>query len=589
MKASFLILLSSAFFLTSCAHVQVEEKPRTVTSDIFPDGITRTEYYRQLAWGYQLEGKTVEAIELFRLALLHDPKNITAKIQLADAFRKEKIDHLASVQLTEVLQMEPKNLLALRKLGDLYLDTQIYSKAFQIYTELLTINPKDEKASWAIYYIYKIEKTYDQALVQLDKIEKHLNRADESLEQIFSEKASVYRLEKKWAEEQKYLIFADNLKPNYYTNVSLLSDSYFREKNWQSAAIILQRFTDTNDFNLEISEKLAFAAIQLQNYEVALREYNKQKPWIYDPLVLDLKIAHVYFLMKDYKSAESKYLAFLDAREEDEAKYYLSKIYQLTERNDESMKLLEQFQPFSEYYGDSQIELADFEKKKGNFDDAINRMRRAHTKRPDLLSLYKNYADLMIENKRYVESVALIEQGISFYPNDEELRFKMAFIHYRLNNQKSFKRQLAKALAINPSNSGIYAGLAELWYVKGKDAVDVEFFVRKAIQLKSKNQNLKPLLAWALMEQNKSIEAIAVFEEYYEQNQKEHFYVKSLADIYRLGHVNTKAESFAKVASELSVDFSLKERLQNKILTAPAILEPYDRSKSRMPASLESY
>lgn len=589
MKSSYLSLFLSLFLLSACAHVKVDGTLRTVTSDIFPSGITRTEYYRQLAWGYYLEGKTVEAIELYRLSLLHDPKNVTSKIQLADAFRKEKIDHLASAQLSQVLKLEPDNVLALRKLGDLYIDTKIYSKALQIYTYLEKLNPGDEKAQWAVFYIHKIDQNYEKALVQIQKIEKLNNITDEALQLTVREKASIYRLEKNWSEEQKYLILANQLMPNFYGNISLLSDSYFRDKNWQAAGEILQRFTDTNDFNFEISEKLAFASIQLQNYEVALREYSKQRPWIYDPLVIDLKTAHVYFLMKNYQMAEKKYLAFLNAREDDEAKYYLSKIYQLTDRQDDSVTLLDQLQPLSEYFGESQMELADFDKKNGNLDNAVNRLRKAHMKRPDLLILYKGYADLMIENKRYVESIALIEQGIGFYPNDEELRFKMAFIHYRLNNQKSFKKQLAKAIEINPQNSGIYAGLAELWYVKGKEAADVEYFVRKAIQLKSKNQNLKPLLSWALMEQNKSTEAVAVFEDYYDENPTEHFYVKTLADIYRLGHVTAKAESFAKVAAVLDVSASLKEKLLDKILTGPAVLEPYDKSNSRMPASLENY
>ncbi len=573
--------------MSACAHGPPNNTLRTVTSDIFPSGITRSEYYRDLGWGYYLDGKTTEAIELYRLSLLHDPKNILAKIQLSDAFRKEKIEHLASAELTEVLKIEPNNALALRKLGDLYLDTKIYSKALLIYNQLVNTNPLDEKALWAIFYIHKLEQTYDKALLQLQKIEKINEISELSLQLAVAEKASIYRLQKNWIEEQKYLILANQLKPNFYENITLLSDSYFRDKNWQAAQIILQRFSDTNDFNFEISEKLAFASIQLQNYDVALREYSKQRPWIYDPLIIDLKTAHVYFLMKNYKVAEEKYLKFLSVRNDDEAKYYLSKIYQLTDRQDDSVDLLAQLEPISEYYGESQIELADFDKKHGEFDLAINRLRKAHMKRPDLLVLYKSYADLMIENKRYVESIALIEQGIGFYPNDEELRFKMAFIHYRLNNQKSFKKQLAKAIEINPQNSGIYAGLAELWYVKGKAPSDVEYFVRKAMQMKSTNQNLKPLLSWALMEQNKSAEAIAVFEDYYDQNPNEHFYVKTLADIYRLGHVTTKAESFAKVAAVLDVNTSLKQKLLDKILSGPAILEP--SNNSRMPASLENY
>jgi len=572
-----------------CAHAPFSEKPRTVTSDIFPELMTRSEYYRQLAWGYDRDGKISEAIELYRLSLMHDPKNLQAKIQLSDAFRKEKLDHLASAQLSEVLSIDSDNILALKKLGDLYLTNQIYSKAALIYQELLRIDSADERAHWAIFYIRKLEVKYDVALKTLEKIENLVGNKDETLIRISFERAAIYRLQKNWQQELKYLESAYNLKPNLYSHVSLLSDSYFRFKNWIKASTILQRFTDTNDFNFEISEKLAYASIQTENYEVALREYAKQKPWIHDQYLLELKVAHVHFLMKDYSIAEQKYLALIQLRGEDEPKYYLSKVYQITDRHADSATLLDQLPPMSEYYGESQIELADYEKKNGNFNEAINRVRRAHLKRPDILAIYKSYADMLIENKRFVESVALLEQGVGFYPNDEELRFKLAFNHYRLNNQKSFKKQIAKAIQINPNNSEIYAGLAELWYAKDKKSTEVEFFVRKAMDLKSKNKNLKPLLAWALMEQQKSIEAIAVFEEYYEQNPDEYFYVKSLADIYRFGHVSSKAEAFSRVAVALDTDQGLKEKLLDQIQTKPAILDASDKNKSRMPASLENY
>ncbi len=583
----YLLTLISAIFLAGCTHTQ-PRSPRTLTSDLFPNKITRTEYYRELAWGYDREGKIPEAIELYRLSLMHDPKNIKARLQLADSFRKEKIDHLASAQLSEVLRMEPGNVTALRKLGDLYLDTQIYSKAMAVYTELLKVNPADEKSMWAVYFIYKLDRNYTSALVALEKIEA-VNKTFSSQIAVSSEKASIYRFQKNWLKEKKYLITANSLQPNNFAYVTLLADSYFGFKEWQAAAEILQRYTDTNDFNFEISEKLAFVSLQTQAYEVALREYYKQRPFTFDSFMTNMKIAHTYFLMKDYKLAEEKYLYLLEARDDDEAKYFLSKVYQLTDREAPAVALLSDFGPISEYYGESQMEVAEIQKKNGQIDAAVNRLRHAHTKRPDLLVLSKGYADMLIQNNRYVESVALLEQGIGFHPNDEELRLKIAFVHYRLNNPRSFKKQLTKAMQINPNNAEIYSGLAELWYVKGKKPADVEYFVTKAMSLKSKSKNLKPLLAWALLEQNKAVEAIAIFEEYYEENPQEYFYVKSLADIYRYGRVSTKAEQFQNVAAALGADSIIKDRLLNKILSEPTVVDPTQQNKVRMPASMENY
>ena len=70
---------------------------------------------------------------------------------------------------------------------------------------------------------------------------------------------------------------------------------------------------------------------------------------------------------------------------------------------------------------------------------------------------------------------------------DEDLRVKVAFVHYRLRNQRAFKSNIAKALQINPESSEIYAYMTELWYLKKKDPRDVEFFANKALEFKTKN------------------------------------------------------------------------------------------------------
>lgn len=599
MKVFKALFLAFCFFCFSCAHVQERESlPKTITSDLFPRQISRTEYYREIATAFARDGQTALAIENYRLSLLHEPKNITAKLQLSDQFRKTKMDHLAIAELAEVLQVQPSNVLALKKLGDLYLTTHIYSKARLAYEELQKINPSDRRSIWALYYIDKIDKKYDSALIQLGRIENYMNQLNESDQgfldkseagfQVATEKAAIYRLQQNWAEEQKFLLSAYREKPNFLAEVKMLSDSYFRAKNWTEAANILQRYTETNDFNFEISEKLAQASLELKNYETVLREYAKQRPWAYDPYLVDVKTAHIYFLMKDYDVAEKKYLALLNRRINDEVRYYLSKIYQLTDRQLKSVALLEQFSLDSDYYGEAQVELADYEKKNNKFDLAINRLRKAHNRRPDQVLIYKAYADLLIENNRFVETIALLEEAIGLYPKDEELRLKIAFAHYRMNNQKSFKKQISKAIQINPSNSKIYAGLAELWYIKNKKPSEVEIFVQKANQLKSANQNLRPLLAWSMLEQNRSAEAVAIFEEYYEQNPNEYFYVKSLADIYQAGHVTGKANSFLKVAQGMESEANLKQKLLERIQNQPEVLEANDPSQSRMPASLEN-
>lgn len=580
----FLIYLAISTFSCSSFFKRPEQKSETVVSDLFPENISRTQYYENLASGYSDNGQSDQASELLRLAILHDPKNLSARIKLASEYRKQKADYLAEVQLKEVLAQAPDHKQALHNLGDLYLAAQIYSKAEPLFKSLVQIDSSDARAQWALYFIAKAEKHFSSASTRLQQIEK----LPTDQVSVVLEKASLFHLQKKWADEQNVLQTFYQNSPNIYSVVSVLSDSYFQTRNWDQAFSILHRYAETNDFNFDISEKLAFAAVQVQNYETALDEYAKQK--LANPLssVLDLKVAHVYFLMQQYELAEQNYLSYLKERSDDEAIYYLSKIYQLANRFDESSNYLKKIDVNSEYYSVAQIELANIEKGK-DFGAALNRLAEAHAARPDLLDITKSYADLLIADHQFIPAIVLLKESIKEFSKDEDLRLKLAYAYFHVDNKKDFEKQMTAAIKINPKNSEIYSALAQLWFVKSKKGSDVEFFAKKAIELKSKNINLKPLLAWALLDQNKSAEAIALFEEFYEQNPTEYFYAKSLAEVYHYAYINAKAEKFSKIALALESNAGLNSVLQNKVSHKVTDFDTDEKFNSRVPASLQNY
>jgi len=304
--------------------------------------------------------------------------------------------------------------------------------------------------------------------------------------------------------------------------------------------------------------------------------------------VVDLKKAHVYYLMDDMKSAEKLYLSVLRNEDSDEARFYLAQIYVTQNKSDDAAFILSRMPVTSDYYGEAQARLAFYKKFAGEPDEAINIMRSAFIQRPDQLSIYKTYADFLIEGKRYVETVALLEKGIQLFPRDEDLRLKMAFLHYRLNNHKAFKKQIFAALKINPQSANVYSMLAELWYLKNKNPDDVVYFVKKAVELKSTNKNIKPLLAWALMQQNNSTEAVAIFEEFYEENPNEAFFARSLSQVYSRGDISTKAKELASAAAALEANDSLKSRFLFRPQTQQVDSEKFKQSPTRLPASLEN-
>ncbi len=585
-STAFLICLAAVLF--GCTSVTKQPDTillsiPTLQTDMYPHDITRAEYYEQMAHGYSEVKQYEKAVENFKLSLLHNPNSATAYIGLSDVYASMKRYLLALIALQTAEKIEPTNLTVMKKMGDLYLDAGLYTKSREVYERLLKINNHEEEAQWALFYIFKLEKKYNEAFANLVKITVN----DSNAGKIAYEKALIYKAKRETEAYRESLKQAVMLDPRDKDILVEFSKNSYDQKLYKEAASALLNYSNTHSFDLEISQHLAFASVQAGIYQVAIREYEKQKV-VVGGQEIELKIAHCYFLMEELKTAEEKYLKLAVEGSSDEARYYLGQIYITQNKMDDAAFVLAQVSPISEFFADAQAKLALHYKSTGQDDKALNVLREAFVKRPDQLQVYQAYGDFLIENKRYVEAIALFERGIQIFPKDEELRLKMAYLHFRLNNQKSFKKQILAALRINPQSSDAYSMLSELWYLKNQNVDETLFFANKALELKSKNKNIKPILAWVLMQKNRSTEAVAIFEEYYEENPNESFFVRSLSQVYSRGGIKNKAKKLSDLAGKLENDDSLKSRFIFKNETEQADVQNLFEPKTRLPASLEN-
>lgn len=574
--------------ITGCATIKNKDVTSdvvlTMQTDMYPKEISRAEYYEQMAIGYSLDNQEEKAIENFRLSILHNPGRVSSHLGLSDEYHKSNRNHLALIELEAALALEPNNFNILKKMGDLYLSTQIYSKAREVYLRMLQNEKRMDEAQWALFYLYKLEYKYSEALKVLATIVENENNNFK----IAYEKALIYKHKKDYEQYNSFLATAYQLNPRDQQVVLEYVDNAFALKKFQESTFALLKYSQTHDFDMEISQKLSYSAVQAGRYDVALREYDKQKLLTRDVASINLKRAHIYYLSGDLESAEKLYVALLSLQENDEARFYLAQIYITYNKPEDAKFILSRLPVGSEYYGEAQARLALYNKHIGSEDEAINTIRSALILRPDQVVIYQTYADFLIESKRYVETVALLEKGIKLFPNNEDLRLKMAFLHYRLNNQKAFKKQILAAIRINPESVAVYNMLAELWYLKDKKPKEVMYFAKRALELKSDNKNIKPVLAWALMQENNSTEAVAIFEEFYEDNPKESFFARSLSQVYSRADIQQKSKELATTASQLESNDSLKSRFLFKQNNLQVQSENYRSEPARLPASLEN-
>lgn len=584
------------FFVFGCANKSVQETmvPMTMHTDLLKKDLSRAEYYEQMAIGYSLNGQPEKSIEYFRLSILHNSKRISPYLALSDQYKKINRNHLALVELNQALKLEPNNFDVLKKTADLYLLTKIYPKARELYQRMLVNDIRREEVQWALLHVYKIEKKYNDALDILFKIKVNENNKFK----VNYEKAMVYKLTGENDLYNSNLALAYEENPRERQILLEYVENAFAQKNFKEATTALIKFSNTYEFDIEISNKLSYSSVQSENYDIALREYSKQMSLLDVTFsknqksnsmmnALNLNKAHAYYLLGDLKNAEKIYLSLSEEKENDEANFYLAQIYFSKNNSNRAVRVLGKIPAASHYYAEAQVLMALYEKSlqnKGLTGSPVNRVRLALQQRPDQQILYKAYVDFLIEEKRYTEASPLLERAIQLFELDEDLRLKMAYVQYHLNKQDAAKKQIFMALKTSGKASAeAYAMLAEIGYLEIQKQtglhlnnsgrvpaeqkteqipLEINVFVKRAIELKSTNKNIKPLLAWILMQQDSSAEVVTLLEELHEENPNDVFIIKSLAQVYSRNDIKEKSKELAKIA----VTLENKETLRSNFL-----------------------
>lgn len=566
MKHSFYILLFAVFSVGCATSGPVNTYVQTVSSDLYPIEMSRDQYYEEMAHAYNQNGQTDKAIENFRLSLLHNSKRASAKIGLSDAYRKLEMNQLAANELTDVLSWNAKDSNAWLKLGDIYLSAQVYLKAKQAFTRVLELDPKNDKARWLLFYVARIEKDDVSAGQYLSQI----TETYENKTKLLFEKALLAKRQNHLEDYSKWIQAAYESDPHDRKVCLEFVNEWVARSDFDSAFVLLNHYAQTHDFDLEVSQTLTFVAVQVGQYEIALAQLEKQKAVAEandeTSVDVDLKMAHVHFLEGKLQSAEELYQKVLAADpKQDQANFYLGQIYVHQELNDLAQPAFKQLTAGSAYFAEAQVWLASNEVKQGKSQLALQRLAKAQAQRPDQLPLYVAYVDLLIREKQYKKAIAVCKMGIEFFPQTEDLHIQAAVANFHLGRDEEFKRSIDKAMAINPENAEIYSSLAELWFLKKFEPKDVEGFAKKALEFKTQNKNMKPLLAWALMAQDRSLGSVALFEKFYEENPALPFYAEALSKVYEAADISSKAEKMSAQALKLKN----QKRLQSDLVFDP--------------------
>lgn len=583
-KAITIILFLITSSCASYNYFVSDEAFKTVQTDIESSHQTRASYYEKLGQSYAADGQSESAIENYRLSILHDSKRASAHLLLSKEYQKNEQNHLAMVELEKALELDPENVEVQKSAAEFYYQNKLYAKSQNVIKKLVNKKQNALDQDWIAFYFFKAKKDRDQALKKLKQLQSKFPKN-------FKVYYELALLEKDFDNHSKYYLNIQKAYKLTDSNDAVVQeyiDSLLHQNQNTLAYEVALKYSINNPFNVEISKRLGYLATVNKKYQIAIGEYQKQKSMSEKFSAAQLKIAHIYNLMGDLRNAEKNYKTINESVYKSEARYFLSQIYLSQNRFDEAIVLLSLIPSRSDFYPKAQVSRAQYLKLSGQPEQAMLVMHKAYKSRSDSLLVANVYADMLISNNRYSEAQRVLDAATEKFPLDEDLKLKLSYLHYHFKDELAFKKQLEAALELNPKSAEAYAMLAEVLYLKDNNPEEILYFSKKALDLKSKNSNMKPLLSWALMQKDTSAEAIGLFEKFYEENPKELFFARSLAKIYEKSQLKGKFDLLSKEIIKIEAQDQISSRLMFRDDPGTEQMIDFGHEKNRMPAEIKN-
>lgn len=264
--------------MLSCTTHKVE--PNSSNKKNETDIQSSVDYSLQMAMANAQEGRSARAIEQYLFVIQNRPTDLNTRLLLANEYKKSGLIHLAVFELNEILKISPNYEVALVKLAEIYTESKIYTQAKKIYQDLYIKNPQRLDVLWAIYHLEKNQKQYATALSVINQIEKS---PQAQVDECLIEKALIFRYLNNKSKYNENVLKAYALNPRNKKIVLEVARKYFYQKNFAEAVAVLKSYSETQAFDLEISENLSLAAVKANNNDLAEKEFAKQRNWLTTP------------------------------------------------------------------------------------------------------------------------------------------------------------------------------------------------------------------------------------------------------------------------------------------------------------------
>ncbi len=570
-----MVLLFTAFIfgviLVGCYH-QPRQTPAEVTTEKQPpetEGIDPSCAYFYFLWAAHAEqsGQFKESLEAYQKALICDPESafIQAKIPLLLAKNGERDEAITYLE-QHLTRSSTKRIDQKLFLATLYLDKGEEQKALALYEQILETAPERKDVLLKKAALHTVLKDF----IKAEKIYKELIAQEREM---FPAHLGLARL---FFQTNKQEL----AKPHYLTALQLnwsahlvheIAAFYKSTGNFQGLVDLYEEYIQTDAYDEMAQFGLVEGYLQLGQKQKAVARLSEMREVTAPSYTVDLLISKIDLSNNQKASAIARLKKLLDSPAASEAGFLLAVLHA---QKDQTKALA--------YLADIKNDFFDFEKAvqlqanllmaSGQTDTAITTLRKHLSSPADRKpSFYDVLSNIYSSRKAPKQAVEILQEGISQYPEEVSLHFKLAVMLEQDKKREQAMTLMQKVLLLQPDNVGALNYVGYTWADQNIHLDKALDYIEQATKLAPQNGYIRDSLGWVHYRLGNFDKAKQYLEQAAQMDVKDPLVFVHLGDVYMVKAQYLKARKAYKQALKDAEDDEQRTMILKKLDDLPRI------------------
>ncbi|MBL7661337.1 tetratricopeptide repeat protein [bacterium] len=471
----------------------------------------------------------------------------------------------AKQELEQILTSDRTDNELLRLYAGLLAAEKNFAAATKLYEELMNRTPDNQDN---YIFLASLQADHGEVSAAIATLQKLVKRIPDSVLGYYY-LARIYQSTGNYKDSDRYYLEALKINPGSESIQLDRARELVMQGKTEQAISICRELIKTNPHNTSAREFLTQLFWQGKKYNEALGELKALQDAGANPNEVRLRIALINLEKQEYEAAITELsLVLAEEPEQSRARYFLASALVATNRASDALQELDKIKSDQAMYLESRMLGSYISAKNKDYPRAINFINAARQKYPENKDLLGYLVTLQQQSGDRQGALETANKLIEVDPTNELNLFNLGYLYDQQGDRVKALATMQRVIAINPKHAAALNFIGYALAEEGKDLVEAEKLVRRALEIEPKNGYYLDSLAWVYYHQAKYKKAKETQLKALELVPDDAVLLEHLAEIeLKLGNSSTAQELFKRAlqAAPQSEDRSSIERIEKRL------------------------